>query len=291
LVDCDRSGKSSIQRVVFHKMSPHETLFLEGTNSLDIKYIANNSFVQFQIWDFPGDYDFKDDLVYGGQLVNEEMIFGNCGSIVFVIDAQDEPYAEALARLHDTVTRAHRYNPDILFEVFIHKVDGDLFLSDDHKIDCQREIQQQIMDEINDGELDIHMSFYLTSIYDHSIFEAFSKVVQKLIPQLPTLENLLNILITVGLVFWLVSSIKSFLFDVVSKVYIATDSNPVDMQSYELCSDMIDVVIDVSCIYGYLALVCLLRAENFMKQGIIDYNIDCFKAAIGDVFKSPKKLE
>lgn len=35
------------------------------------------------------------------------------------------------------------------------------------------------------------------SIYDHSIFEAVSKVVQKLIPQLPTLENLLNILITV----------------------------------------------------------------------------------------------
>lgn len=72
--------------------------------------------------------------MYGGQLVNEEMIFSNCGSIVYVIDAQDEPYAEALARLHDTVTRAHRYNPDIFFEVFIHKVDGDLFLSDDHKI-------------------------------------------------------------------------------------------------------------------------------------------------------------
>ena len=31
-----------------------------------------------------------------------------------------------------------------------------------------------------------------------------------------------------------------------SKIYIATDSSPVDMQSYELCSDMIDVVIDVS---------------------------------------------
>ena len=43
---------------------------------------------------------------------------------------------------------------------------------------------------------------------------------------------------------------KTFLFDVVSKIYIATDSSPVDMQSYELCSDMIDVLIDVSCIYG-----------------------------------------
>lgn len=49
------------------------------------------------------------------------------------------------------------------------------------------------------GYEQILLSFYLTSIYDHSIFEAFSKVVQKLIPQLPTLENLLNILISVSL--------------------------------------------------------------------------------------------
>lgn len=47
---------------------------------------------------------------------------------------------------------------------------------------------------------------------------------------------------------------KAFLFDVVSKIYIATDSSPVDMQSYELCCDMIDVVIDVSCIYGSVSL-------------------------------------
>ena len=45
---------------------------------------------------------------------------------------------------------------------------------------------------------------------------------------------------------------KAFLFDVVSKIYIATDSSPVDMQSYELCCDMIDVVIDISCIYRWV---------------------------------------
>ena len=37
---------------------------------------------------------------------------------------------------------------------------------------------------------------------------------------------------------------------IIIKIYVATDSSPVDMQSYELCCDMIDVVIDVSCIYG-----------------------------------------
>ena len=102
---------------------------------------------------------------------------------------------EALSKLHHTVKKAHQVNPDIKFEVFIHKVDG---LSDDHKIETQRDIHQRANEDLMDsGDENILLSFYLTSIYDHSIFEAFSKVVQKLIPQLPTLENLLNIFITV----------------------------------------------------------------------------------------------
>lgn len=38
---------------------------------------------------------------------------------------------EALQRLHTTVVAAYRVNPNITFEVFIHKVDG---LSEDYKI-------------------------------------------------------------------------------------------------------------------------------------------------------------
>lgn len=35
-----------------------------------------------------------------------------------------------------------------------------------------------------------------------------------------------------------------------SKIYIATDTTPVEMAAYELCCDMIDVTIDISGIYG-----------------------------------------
>lgn len=309
LMGLRRSGKSSIQKVVFHKMSPNETLFLESTSKIVKNDISNSSFVQFQIWDFPGQLDFFDPAF------DSEMIFGGCGALVFVIDAQDD-FTEALNKLHMTVVKASKVNPNITFEVFIHKVDG---LSDDHKIESQRDIQQLALDELNDAGLsDIHLSFYLTSIYDHSIFEAFSKVIQKLIPQLPTLENLLDILISNSRIE------KAFLVDVVSKIYIATDSSPVDMQTYELCSDMIDVVIDISCIYGlaegeeglgydqeskaiiklnngmvlylrevnrYLALVCLLRESNFEKHGLIDYNFQCFKKAIEEVFSRRSKKD
>ena len=40
----------------------------------------------------------------------------------------------------------------------------------------------------------IQIVYHLTSIYDNSIYEAFSKIIQKLIRELPILEHLLDIL-------------------------------------------------------------------------------------------------
>lgn len=230
-----RSGKSSIQKVVFHKLSPNETLLLESTNKIVKDDISESSFVSFVIWDFPGQIDFSDPTF------DSKHIFGKCGALVFVIDAQDD-YTEAISKLHMTVVHAHKINPDITFEVFIHKVDG---LSDDSKIEAQSNINIRANEDLlYAGYENVRLSFYLTSIYDHTIFEAFSKVVQKLIRQLPTLGNLINYFISNSGIE------KAFLFDVVTKIYIATDYAPVDMQSYELCCDMIDVIIDISCIYG-----------------------------------------
>lgn len=67
-----------------------------------------------------------------------------------LLSAQDD-YVEALGRLHLTVSRAYRVNPEINFEVFIHKVDG---LSDDHKIETQRDIHQRANDDLADASLE-----------------------------------------------------------------------------------------------------------------------------------------
>ena len=95
-----------------------------------------------------------------------------CTSVCDHFVLQQDDYRQALIRLHQTVTRAYQVNQNIKFEVFIHKVDG---LSDDRKIEAQREIHQSATDDLADAGLEgIHLSFYLTSIYDHSIFEVCS---------------------------------------------------------------------------------------------------------------------
>ncbi|KAH8858470.1 Ras-related GTP-binding protein D [Schistosoma japonicum] len=303
LMGLRRSGKSSIQRVVFHKMAPNETLFLESTHKIEKNDVSECSFIKFQIWDFPGHIDFCDETFQ-----SEAIFLASC-AIIFIIDAQDD-YHEALTRLHATLESAFRFNMSIKFEVFIHKVDC---LSDDQKMDIQRDITQHVTSVLEDllceqpSNSGISIGFHLTTIYDHSIFEAFSKVVQKLIPYLEAFEHLLNIFITNSMVD------KAFLFDVTSKIYLATDSNAVDMQTYELCCDMIDVVVDVAAIYTpqsnfvdppvseqtgatiilnndralylrginqYMALACLMYEESLEKMGLIEFNFCVIKKAL-----------
>lgn len=66
----DNSNRSKIMRRVL------ETNY---TTRVDI---SNSPFVNFQIWDFPGDIDFEDASL------GSEAIFKQCGALIFVIDAQ-----------------------------------------------------------------------------------------------------------------------------------------------------------------------------------------------------------
>lgn len=113
---------------------------------------------------------------------------------------------------------------------------------------------------------------------------------------------------------------KSFIVDVITKLYIATDSTPVDAHTYELCSDLLDVVMDISSIYthsdgkisyddkstsairlnngmvlylrqvsDYLALVCIMHVESFTKRSLLDYNIDVFRESLQDLINKDRR--
>lgn len=146
-------------------MSPNETLFIGSNNSLLKDVVNNSAFVNFQICDFPGHFDFNDSDY------DIESIFQGCESLIFVIDAQvnnnllllkkdyfihinkyfdfiQDAIASALNRLHSVVTKAYKLNKNIKFDVFIHKVDG---LTEDTKMETQREIHQRSNDDLVDS--------------------------------------------------------------------------------------------------------------------------------------------
>ena len=169
-------------------------------------------------------------------------IFSNIGAVVWIIDSQDE-YLTSISELLRTVVFLAENYPRVNFEVLIHKTDS---LSEEYKYDTFREVRQRVQDELSDyGYGDRSVSYYQTSIYDHSIFEAMSKIIQKLLPQLPAMETLLTKLCSTCRIQ------KAYLFDTVSKIYIATDTSPTFLKDYEVCSDYVDVIVDIKQLYGW----------------------------------------
>lgn len=155
--------------------------------------------------------------------------------------------------------------------------------ADDRAADSLNDIKDRLTDELADQELQTYdqdpsssapgsadlanrVQYRLTSVYDYSIFEALSRVIMKLVPQQAALENLMNLLAQQSgiekcflvrppppsplLLSATSDTREGGQFDVWSKLYIATDSSPVDAPTLQLCSEFMDLFVDFSDLYG-----------------------------------------
>jgi Ras-related GTP-binding protein C/D len=225
------AGKSSIQQVVFQRTAEDKS---------QDRVVFEHPFLKLEFIDFSTS---QLDEYFSNQQSQLDSFLKDVFSIVFVIDAQDD-YMDALSKLFLTLTLAHRQKPQLQCSIFIHKCDA---LTEDAKIGTLRDVQTRINDELSDAGLEnMILSFYTTSIYDYSVYESLSKVIQRLLSPSPLalFENLLNALCAHSNIE------KAYLFDTMTKLYLATDSSPVEMAGYELACDMLDMVLDIRFIYG-----------------------------------------
>ena len=125
---------------------------------------------------------------------------------------QDD-YIDAVDRLGETAKRVYKINPKLNFEVFVHKVDG---LSDDTKIETQRDIHQRASDDLIEAD---HGRFYHIHDLDNVFFIciyflSFARV-------LPSLNKTFNIICNNIDLKRLESLIGSFIIIIHIKPYTA----------------------------------------------------------------------
>ncbi|CAK5269643.1 unnamed protein product [Mycena citricolor] len=225
-----RSGKTSIKEVLFNGLGPKQTFYLESTMRI-VKH-PYDTVIPLEIWDCPGNATVES---LGAPL-------SQFSALVFVIDIRDL-YKQPISKLVEFIVAASHDNPQLLIEIFVHKAER---LQDDDKIESFRQIQERVQDNLMERDCEqVLYNFYLTSIYDHSLNEAFSKVLHKLIypTQLEVLERLLNSYCANC------SLPKAFLFDVASRLYVATDASPVDTATHNLCCDYIQMLSSFRPLY------------------------------------------
>ncbi|KAJ1307792.1 hypothetical protein OPQ81_001877 [Rhizoctonia solani] len=230
-----KSGKTSALRVLIQGIAPKDTFYIETTTQIVKENV--DTIIPLEVWDCPGSTTAQ----------NLGVPLSQFSSIVFFIDIQDD-YHLPIRRFYDLVVAAYDANiTNLPFEVLVHKAEAH---SEDYRIDNFREIQQRIEDELYDhpsGSLHTFypISYHMTSVYDHTTHEAFSRIVQRITSQLhvAALENLMNVLTPNC------SMAKCFLFDVNLRIYVATDASPVDPGSYEACSEYVQTILTFARLY------------------------------------------
>ncbi|KZP23758.1 Gtr1/RagA G protein Gtr2 [Athelia psychrophila] len=243
LLGLRRAGKTSILNVLFNKLVPKQTFYLETTMRITKHTI--DTVIPLEIWDCPGNITVQD---LGTPLTE-------FSSMVFVIDIRDV-YQQPISRLVDFIYAAHQENPDLNLELFVHKAEK---MQEEDKIENFRQIHERVNDRLQDILPDYEqlnpLDFHLTSVYDHSVHEAFSRVLHKLIGSLPYLEDLLNIFCANS------SSPKAFLFDTTSRLFVATDASPVDTLTHNLCCDYLNMLNSFRSLYQSKSLIAAARPQ------------------------------
>lgn len=136
------------------------------------------------MYDFPAKYDLDDPPP------NEQMILKNASALIYVINPQLDT-VESL----DTFERIYEYmkernSNNCHFSIFVNKSDIQL-----QNLDARDDFHLKHKKKLSDDKIDVkQVDFHFTSIYNYSIFEAMSKVVQKIISCSRDLCKLLNTL-------------------------------------------------------------------------------------------------
>ncbi|TEB27062.1 Gtr1/RagA G protein Gtr2 [Coprinellus micaceus] len=230
LLGLRRAGKTSILEVLFNQLPPKQTFYLETTMRI-VKHQVD-TVIPLEIWDTPANVTAEN---LGAPL-------SEFSSIIFVIDIRDL-YNQPISKLVEFILAANKAKGDIPIEVFVHKAEK---LQEEDKIENYRQINDRVLDRLIDIDPDyehLNISFHLTSVYDHSLHESFSKVLQKLVESLPFLEGLLNVFCANS------QSPKAFLFDIRSRLYVATDASPVDSATHNLCCDYLQMLNSFGPLY------------------------------------------
>lgn len=129
------------------------------------------------------------EISTAGFQIESSHIYSGLKSIIFVIDLLGD-YIEALTELCSTIVKVRRKGFLPNFDIFLHKADG-LSASEQkgmvycsairstYCVDVFEELSKKAREEVEEicGGSGPSLNFYLTSLYDHSILLAISKVI------------------------------------------------------------------------------------------------------------------
>ncbi|MHA2324717.1 MAG: ADP-ribosylation factor-like protein, partial [Promethearchaeota archaeon] len=179
LMGLSNAGKSCIYERVFEGKKPWELMQSTATKGIDYKKFEVGPITKPMIWDLGGQQQYLDE--YHGPL--KQNIFQKASVLLYVVDASDvDRFENARIEFEWSVNQVLIYNHSPSIHVFLHKID---LIHDRNAI-------IPYLKEFLTQNISTEVSFCGTSIFDESLFTAWSGIIRDISPKTIFIKSILK---------------------------------------------------------------------------------------------------
>lgn len=175
------AGKTSMRSIIFANYMARDTMRLSPTLDVEHTHVRFLGNLVLNLWDCGGQYRFYENY-FDSQ---RDTIFRNVEVLIYVFDI-DSGDTENDFNLFDSVMEAMEENsPDASIFILIHKMD---LVAEEDRARAFQERESVLKDRSSQFKIQC----FATSIWDETLYRAWSKIVNSLIPNVELLKTQLE---------------------------------------------------------------------------------------------------
>lgn len=174
------SGKSSMRSIIFSNYSALDTRRLGATIDVELLHLRFLGNMTLNLWDCGGQTVFMDNYFTS----QKDHIFKMVQVLIHVFDVESKLINKDIEIFIKSLTNLQQYLPGAKVFVLLHKMDL-------VQIDKRQELFEIMMDKLQKISNPYHFKLigFPTSIWDESLYKAWSQIVCSLIPNINLFNN------------------------------------------------------------------------------------------------------
>ncbi|EJF66165.1 Gtr1/RagA G protein conserved region-domain-containing protein [Dichomitus squalens] len=208
LMGASGSGKTSMRSLIFSNNPASLTSRLGATIDVEQNHVRFLGDLILNLWDCGGQDAFMDSYLN----IQQSTIFQHVGVMIYVFEVETRNMEKDLDYYKACLAALQKYSPNAAVFLLVHKMD----LARGPKADTLARKSK----ELKEASGDVEVTVFGTSIYDESLYNAWSRIVHILIPNASVLSRHLAKLASAC------SATEVVLFERTTFLVIATSTPP-----------------------------------------------------------------
>ncbi|KAG7841669.1 hypothetical protein KL942_001548 [Ogataea angusta] len=186
------SGKSSMRSIIFSNYSAFDTRRLGATIDVEHSNLRFLNNMTLNLWDCGGQDVFMENFLNNDSDTqnsnSSSNIFKKCEVLIHVFDVESKEVQKDIEIFKRVLDNLHKFSPGVKIFILVHKMDL-------IQISKKQELFEIMFNKLHHVAWDNYkfkIKGFATSIWDESLYKAWSQIVCSLIPNISLYEQLLS---------------------------------------------------------------------------------------------------